>query len=411
MLSVEEARATVLQAIQPRGTEIISFTEAPGRVLAEEVIADAPVPPFHQSAMDGFAVRAADTLHAKADHPISLNILGTLGAGHTASWTLTPGTAVRIMTGAPLPKGADAVVKRENTQSTADCVKVFQAAPPGDHIIPPGRDIPRGASVLRRGEVLTPGAVGLLASLGHTQVRVYQRPTVAILALGDELVPPDAPLAPGQIRVSNLYTVAAGVTKYGGQPCTLGIARDQLEMIQGALAGASAADLLVTLGGSQRGDFDLVDDLLSGERGSIVFREIAANYGRSMIFGRWRNIPLFGLPGSPMTAFVTFEAFVRPALWKLAGRGILHAPRVEAILSEPLPATPARAHIQPVWVEIRPEGLTALPLRIAKAPDLPPQTLANGLVYRQAGSNATRAGERVWVELVEAVAHAHSRAV
>lgn len=409
MLSVEDARATILHAVQPKGTEVIPFTEACGRVLAEDVIAEAPMPPFHQSAMDGFAVRAADTLNAGIDRPISLSILGTLAAGHRAAWTLTPQTAVRIMTGAPIPEGADAVVKREDTEATAERVKIVHPACPHDHIIPPGRDIPVGALLLRRGQVATPGVIGLLASLGHTRVRVHQRPRVAILALGDELVPPDAPLAPGQIRVSNLYSVAASVTKYGGQARNLGIARDHLEVIQGALTQASDADLLITLGGSQRGDFDLVDDLLTGERGHIVFREIAVNYARSMIFGRFGTIPLCGLPGSPMAAFVAFEAFVRPAIWKLAGRGMLEAPRVEARLTEPLLATTTRAHVQPVWVEARAEGVMALPLRVEKAMDLPPQTLANGLIYRWPGSQACQAGERVWVDLIEAVHNAPPR--
>ncbi|MBI3328954.1 MAG: hypothetical protein HYZ81_19900 [Nitrospinae bacterium] len=224
-----------------------------------------------------------------------------------------------------------------------------------------------------------------------------------MLALGDELVPPDAPLAPGQIRVNNLYAITASVIKYGGEGHNLGIARDDLDMVQGALGQASDADLLVTLGGSQRGDFDLVDDLLSGARGHIIFREVAVNYARSMIFGPFGSIPLFGLPGSPMAAFVAFEAFVRPAIWKLGGRRILEAPRAEAVLTEPLPATTTRAHFQPVWVEYGPEGLTAVPLRVEKAVDLPPQTLANGLVYRLPGSQACQAGERVWVELVEGV--------
>lgn len=408
MLSVEEARAIILGAVQPKASETVPFVQASGRVLAEDLLAETPVPSFTQSAMDGFAVRAADTRDALADHPIALRILGTLGAGHLAPWQLISGTTVRIMTGAPIPAGADAVVRREDTESDGDVVKIFRPAQPREYVVFPGRDIPQGALLLRRGEVITPGAIGLLASLGRTQVRVFQRPRLGVLALGDELVPPEAPLQPGQIRVSNLYTIAASITKYGGEAINLGIALDRLDMIQAALERAQDADLLLTLGGSQRGDFDFVHELLSAPRGEIIFREIAVNYARSMLFGHFGGIPFCGLPGSPMTSFVAFEAFVRPALWKLAGRRVLQWPRVEALLSGTLPATTSRALFHPVWVEARAEGVIAVPLRLEKTPDLPPQALTNGLIYCPPESPALPAGARVWVNLLEAVGTSQS---
>jgi molybdopterin molybdotransferase len=401
MLTVDEARQIILDALQPLPTEIIPFAETLGRVLADDLIAETPVPRFPQSAMDGFALRSADTLAATSNRPMVLNILGTLAAGHQASWTLSPGTAVRIMTGAPIPLGADAVVKREDTEFDAESVSISHPVRPNDHIIPPGRDIPKGATLLRAGEVLTASGIGVCASLGRTHVRVYQRPRVGILALGDELVPPHLPLAPGQIYVSNLYAITAAVTKYGGLPLSLGIAGDQLDMIEGALQRAGDVDLLLTLGGSQRGDFDLVDDLLSGVRGHMIFRGIAANYARSMIFGRFGRTPLCGLPGSPMTSLVAFEVCVRPAIWKLAGRRRLEPVCLEATLKGSLPPAQGRTHFQPVWVEAHPEGLIAVPLDVQKAPDLPPQTLANGLIRRPPESPACQAGARVWVEIIE----------
>jgi molybdopterin molybdotransferase len=324
-----------------------------------------------------------------------------LGAGHQGSWTVSPGTAVRIMTGAPIPQGADAVIKREDTEFDAESVRILRPVLPNDHIIPSGRDIPEGATLLRAGEVITSWGIGVCASLGKTHVSVFQRPRVGILALGDELVPPHLPLAPGQIHVSNLYAITAAVTKYGGLALNLGIAGDQLDAIEGALRQAGDVDLLLTLGGSQRGDFDLVDDLLSGTRGHIIFRDIAANYVRSMIFGRFGQIPLCGLPGSPMTSFVTFEVFVRAAIWKLAGRRSLEPVRLEATLEDALPPAGGRTHFQPVWVEARPRGLNATPLHVQKAPHLPPQMLANGLICRPPESPACQAGERVWVEMME----------
>jgi molybdopterin molybdotransferase len=405
MLSVEEARQTIVRALQPTATEVIPFDEVAGRVLAEDVSAETPVPPFAQSAMDGFAVRAADTQRASPTQPMRLQILGTVGAGHLAPWPLTAGAAIRIMTGAALPAEADAVIKREDTQFTAESVTIFAPSHPHDHIIPPGRDIPQGTVLLRAGEVITSAAVGLLASLGKTPVAVHRRPRVAILALGDELVPPQVAPAPGQIRVSNLYALAASVRSYGGIAHNLGIAGDNLDAMQQALDQAGAVELFITLGGSQRGDFDFVDDLLSGQRGSMVFRDTAANYVRSTIFGRFEQIPLCGLPGSPIASFVAFEAFVRPAIWKLAGRHSLEPVRLQAAVTEPLPATRDRGHFQPVWVKVHADELVAIPLHVRKAPDLPPQTLANGLIYRSSSSPACQIGERVWVDMVESALH------
>jgi molybdopterin molybdotransferase len=401
MLTVTEATRMILDTLQPLPTEVIPFAETLGRVLAEDLVADAPVPRFPQSAMDGFALRSADTLAATADRPITLHILGTLGAGHRAAWALSPGTAVRIMTGAPIPPGADAVVKREDTEFDGVFVRISRPVPPDDYIIAPGRDIPEGATLLRAGEVMTASGIGVSASLGKTHIGVYRRPRVGILALGDELVPPHLPLAPGQTYVSNLYALTAAVTKYGGLALNLGIAGDQLAMIEDALQRAGEVDLLLTLGGSQRGDFDLVDTLLGGMRGHLIFRGIAANYARSMMFGRYGETPLCGLPGSPMTSLVAFEVCVRPAIWKLAGRRHLEPMRLEATLVGSLPSTAGRTHIQPVWVEARPQGLIAVPLDVRKAPDLPLQMLANGLIHRPPDSPTCQAGQHVWVEMIE----------
>jgi len=403
MLTVDEAGKIILEALQPRPTEMISFAEALGRVLADDLVADAPVPPFAQSAMDGFALRSTDTLQAMPDSPMALHLLGTLGAGHQAPWTLSPGTAVRIMTGAPIPQGADAVVKREDAEFDATSVRIFGPVPRDDHIIPPGRDIPEGATLLHVGEVISSWGIGMCASLGKTRISVYQRPRVGILALGDELVPPHMPLAPGQIHVSNLYAMTAAVSKYGGVALNLGIAGDRLDLIEGALQRAGEVDLLLTLGGSQRGDFDLVDDLLSGARGHMMFRDIAANYVRSMIFGRFGQVPLCGLPGAPIASLVTFEVFVRAAIWKLAGRRSLAPLRLEATLQEALPPTRARTHFQPAWLEVRPHGLIATPLHVQKAANLPPQTLANGLICRPPESPAGMAGEHVWVDVIDSL--------
>ena len=401
MLSVSDARQTMLQGLNPRPAELLPFAETLTRVLAQDIVAEAPMPPFAQSAMDGFAVRSEDTQQATTQTPTTLSVLGVLGAGHMASWTIRPGSAIRIMTGAPIPPGVDAVVKSEDTESTAEAVRLFHPASPRDHIIPVGRDIPLGTRLLQPGDVVTPWALGLFAALGMTRVSVHRRPRVGILALGDELVPPHAPLAPGQIRVSNLYAVAAGVHKYGGLADNLGIAGDRLEAIDGALRRAGDVDLLVTLGGSQRGDFDLIDDLLTDSGNELIFREVAANYVRSLIFGRFGQIPLCGLPGSPVASMVAFEVFVRAAIWRLAGRRSLEPVRLMARLTASLSATGGRTHVQPVWVDATPEGMKAMPLHVRKAPHLPPITLANGLICREPESPACQVGEAVWVDVID----------
>jgi molybdopterin molybdotransferase len=305
------------------------------------------------------------------------------------------------MTGAPIPPGADAVVKREDTEFDAEYVNILGTALAGDHIIPPGRDIPAGTTLLLAGDVLTAWGIGVCAAVGKTRLSIHRRPRIGILALGDELVTPQTPPAPGRIRVSNLYAITAAVSKYGGEPLNLGIAGDHLDAIEHALRRAGDVDLLLTLGGSQRGDFDLVDDLLAGGRGHITFRDIAANYARSMIFGRFGCIPLCGLPGSPIASLVTFELFVRAAIWKLAGRRSLEPLRLQARLQETLLPTRGRTHVQPVWIESAAEGLIAVPLHVQTAPGLPPQTLANGLICRPPDSRARQRGECVWVDIIE----------
>jgi molybdopterin molybdotransferase len=401
MFSVAEARQALLGTLRPRQSEVLPFADAAMRVLAHDVVAESPLPPFAQSAMDGFAVRSEDTRRASRDGPVSLRVLGTLGAGQLTRWTVIPGAAIRIMTGAPIPDGADAVVKREDTTASGKLVSLFQPVSPRQHILPIGHHIPVGATLLRRGEVMTPWAIGVCAAIGLTHVGVVQRPRVGVLALGDELVPPHVPPAPGQIRVSNLYAVCAGVGKYGGVACNLGIAGDRLQTIEDALLGAGDVDLLITLGGSQRGDFDYVEALLSGPGSEMVCRDIAANYVRSMIIGRFEGIPLCGLPGAPVASMVAFEAFVRMAIWKLAGRRHLEPPRLAATLTQALPATGGWTHFQPVWLEGMSSGLRATPLPVRQAPHLPPITVANGLIGRAPESPACQEGSEVSVDLIE----------
>ncbi|RMF85125.1 MAG: molybdopterin molybdenumtransferase MoeA [Nitrospinota bacterium] len=389
IFTLDEARAAILGAVHPLAPEPVPLPEAEGRILGQVVRAPLSLPPFAQSAMDGYAVRAEDT---QGGGEIRLRVIGRIAAGQAPRVKLAPGTAVRIMTGAPLPEGGTAVVKQEETRCRGEYVVFHRRLRPGENIIPRGKDVQEGERLLEAGTLITPSVLGLLASLGLTPVTVVRKPRVAILALGDELCEVHEALKPGQIWVSNLYSIVAQIRRYGGIPLNLGISRDRLAEIRAKLATVPAADVYITIGGSQRGDFDLVDDLLLAEKGEIVFRELAVNYSRSLIFGWLKGKPFFGLPGSPIAARVSFELFVRPALWKLAGRTSWLGEQVWAELALPIPASPRRV-VAPVRLSYRERQWRALPLDRERPPSAPPLFLANGAIYPlperdlQAGEN------------------------
>ena len=352
MLSVEEALARVLSAFQPLAAERVPILDALERVLAEDVAAAGDIPPHANSSMDGYAVQSADTTGASTTAPIRLHVVGEVAAGHLPDADVTPGTAVRIMTGAPLPEGADAVVKVEDTSSQETWVDIHAAAPAGQYIRPAGEDVRRGERVLARGTLLRPQEIGMLATLGHTHVQVHRRPRVAILATGDEVLPIDAPLVPGKIRNANSYSNAAQVSKLGGVPILLGIAHDRVEELTAKIEAGLAqdVDLLLTSGGVSVGDFDLVKDVLAAE-GEIAFWRVRMKPGKPLAFGHIGGVPVLGLPGNPVSVMVSFEMFVRPALLKMQGRTDLVRPIVEATLVEAVTRKDERRHYLRVHVE------------------------------------------------------------
>ncbi|HUV89140.1 MAG TPA: gephyrin-like molybdotransferase Glp, partial [Anaerolineae bacterium] len=272
MLSVEEALERILGEFHPLGPERVPILEALGRVLAEDVYADVDVPPYANSSMDGYAVQAADTAGASRQAPRRLHVIADLAAGYVSEMEVTPGAAIRIMTGAPIPPGADAIVRVEDTQAQGEWVDVFVKVPAGLYIRPAGEDVHQGELVLQRGMIVRPPEIGMLATLGHPAVQVVRRPRVAILATGDEVVEIDAPLAPGKIRNANSYSNAAQVLQCGGIPIMLGIARDRVqELTEKIRAGlAQGVDLFLTSGGVSVGDFDVVKDVLAAQ-GEINF--------------------------------------------------------------------------------------------------------------------------------------------
>ena len=361
MISVEQALAEILSHVQPLEAERVSLLDAMGRVLAEEIVSDANIPPFDNSAMDGYAVRSADVVTAMPDSPVRLLIVDSVAAGYVAGMRVKPGTAVRIMTGAPLPDGANAVVPIEET-SDIDRSKesrlaepsveilVRKAVAPRAHVRPSGEDIWRGEQVMAPGRPIRPQEIGVLASLGREAVVVHRRPRVAVLATGDELLEVHEPLSPGKIRNSNEYANAALVARTGGIPIRLGIARDSLADLTAKIRSGleQGADLFLTSGGVSVGDYDVVKDVLGAE-GQMQFWQVNMKPGKPLAFGLLgKAVPLIGLPGNPVSAMVSFEQFARPAILKMLGHTDLTKPTVQAILDEPLANSGRRGFVRVV---------------------------------------------------------------
>ena len=335
-LSVDEALERILARVRPLDPTLMDLLDTLGTTLAEDVAADQNVPPFRNSAMDGYAVRGTDVATA----PVTLRVTGDIAAGATPSGPVGAGEAMRIMTGAPMPDGADTVVRVEDTDNRTDSVTITAATKPGTSVRAAGEDLKRGETILRAGTVLRPAEIGVLATLGRTRLRAISQPRVAVLSTGDELVELDAALGPGQIRDANRYSLASAVRAMGATPIPLGIVRDTADDLRRALRDAAArADLIVTTGGVSVGDHDHVRPVVD-ELGAMDFWSIAIRPGRPLAFGEIDGTLIFGLPGNPVSSLLGFELFVRPALLRMAGRTRLHRPRVEATFDDVLDTPP-----------------------------------------------------------------------
>lgn len=408
MISVEEALENIMRHFKPLEPEEVNILEAMDRVLAEDIYSDVDIPPFANSAMDGYAVRAADTKGARPESPITLKVIANLAAGYTTEAQVEPGTAVRIMTGAPLPAGADAVVRFEDTNESRGAkvepggeIQIFKEALPRENARPAGEDIREGEKVLAAGTVLRPQEIGVLASLGRGSVRVIRRPRVAILATGDELIGIDEPLAPGKIRNSNEYSNAALVQRYGGIPIRLGIARDDAEDIKAKIQRglAQKVDLFLTSAGVSVGDYDVVKDVLNQE-GEIHFWQVRMKPGKPLAFGHIRGVPLLGLPGNPVSSMVAFEQFARPAILRMQGKAHLRKPTVEAIIEEDLENSGRRAFVR-VWAEKRGDEWYASTTGQQGSGVLTSMVKANGLAIIPEDTTFVPAGTRLVVQMLD----------
>jgi len=338
MITVAEARARVLAAFKPLAAEQVALTAALGRVLAEDVAARVTQPPAAVSAMDGYAVRAADVVKT----PVRLRVIGSIPAGHGYGGSVQAGETVRIFTGAALPPGTDAVVIQEDTTADGDQVQVRESVHAGRHVRAAGTDFSKGDVLLKQGRLLTARDIGIAAAMNAPWLRVTRRPRIAILATGDEVVMPGDAIGPNQIVSSNSLSLSAFVAACGAEPIHLGIAPDDLGALQKMAQAAVGADLLVTSGGASVGEHDLVQKAF-GEAGmELDFWKIAMRPGKPVIFGRIGATPVLGLPGNPVSALVCSTLFLRPAIEAMLGRPEARAPMPTAILGRDLPENDGR---------------------------------------------------------------------
>ncbi len=413
-LSVPEATGRILSAAKPLGPEVVPLEDSLGRALAKDVFATATLPPWDNSAMDGYAVRHEDLIGAQPASPVILEVIGEVRAGETAEGTLAPGQAIRIMTGAPVPPGADAIVRVEDTDAEKEPgrIRVTVAPGPRKDIRPGGQDMRAGDRVLEAGTAVGAGQIGLLAATGAEGVQVYRRPRVAILSNGDEISPLSdfhRVKAGETIPETNSPTLAAAVRGAGGAPLPLGIAKDNPESIleKVTLARSLEADVLVTSGGASMGEHDLFKRVLDGQGFKLDFWRVKMRPGTPFSFGflpgegETPALPVFGLPGNPASSFVTFQILCRPFILKLAGHKRIHRPVIMARAGEAFRSPPHLTH----FFRVKLSGDPSLPEALTTGPQtsglVRGQGLAHGLAVVPEGVKEIRAGEALRVILLD----------
>lgn len=394
LISVEEALARITGALSPVGVEMVSISEAHGRVLARAVASNRTQPPFAVSAMDGYAVRAADIMSV----PATLTVIGQAPAGGAFAGTIGPGQAVRIFTGGPVPEGADTVVIQEDTSLAGSEVTVRERAAAGRHIRPEGLDFRAGDVMLAPGRRLSSRDVALAAAMNVPWLAVRRRPRIALLATGDELVRPGEPIGPHQIVSSNALGLAAMIQACGGEAMDLGIAADDREELLSLVQGARGADMLITLGGASVGDHDLVQSVL-GEAGlKVDFWKIAMRPGKPLIFGHMSGTPMLGLPGNPVSSMVCGLLFVRPAIAALLGRTDGGDHTRNAILGADMAQNDSRQDY--VRASLSPDGV-ATPFAVQDSAMLSSLAQAGCLIIRTPHAPAAKAGDSVQVLMLD----------
>jgi len=401
MISVDEALDKIFSHIRPLGFEKVSLLDSLGRVIAEDIYAKRNIPPLDNSAMDGYAVRWEDIRNASKDHPIRLKVIEDLPAGFISTRTLEKGKAIRIMTGAPVPKGADTIIPVEESKKEDGFALIFKAAVLGENIRKSGEDVKQGDRVIFKGDTIRPAEVGMLASVGRSFASVSQRPLVAILCTGDELVDVDGDLDEVKIISSNSYTLGAQVKDCGAIPLQLGIAKDRKEDIEEKLRQGIRADVLISSAGVSVGDYDFVKDVLKDLGMEMVFWKVAMRPGQPLAFGTIGGKPVFGLPGNPVSSMISFEQFVRPSLLKMMGHRRLFRPVIEAILKEEIRKMTGRRYFNRGSVSFEENQYFVTTTGEQGSGILRSMVRANGLIVIPEDQEMVRAGDKVKVQLLD----------
>ncbi len=401
MIKIPDALNQILESISPLGLEKVNILEAQGRILGEDIYSGRNIPPRDNSAMDGFVLRCADTRGAAKTQPAVFKIIEDIPAGYTPQKILTERCAARIMTGAPIPGGGDAVVRKEDVAVEGSELFVFAEVPEGRDIRRAGEDVTAGELVIPRGEVVRPAEIGMMASLGRSFVYVFQQPLVAVIATGNELSDLDEPPSEFSIVNSNSYSLAAQVRDCGGRALMLGLARDTREDVYAKFEAALRADVIISSGGVSVGDYDLVKEVMQEAGNQMRFWQVAMKPGKPFAFGFLQGKPLFGLPGNPVSSMISFEQFVRPALLKMMGHRRIFRKLIKATLLEDIKKKPGLTHLIRAQITLEDREYRAGTTGEQGSGILKSMVRANGLIVLPETIATAKKGEEVMVMLLD----------
>jgi molybdopterin molybdotransferase len=401
MISVEKALNTILVNFRPLGLEKINILEARKRVIGEDIFAPHNIPSADNSAMDGYAVRHIDTKGATQDKPLQLKIIEDIPAGKVALKKIKKGEAARIMTGAVIPEGADSVIRQEDTKKNGKTVVIYTSAEKGTNIRFAGEDVQKGELVVNKGSALRPADIGMLAALGKAFISVYQKPRVAIMSTGDELVDIETDPPLGKIINSNSYSLAAQVLECGGIPIMLGISKDKKIDLQKKFKTALHADVIISSGGVSVGDFDFVKNVMGEIGNAMHFWQVAMRPGKPLAFGAIESVPLFGLPGNPVSAMVSFEQFVRPSLLKMQGHKKIFRQTAKAVCDQEVQKSAGFKHFIRAVVKKEKDQYIASTTGAQGSGILKSMVIANALIVMGENETRIKKGSQVTIQLLD----------